>query len=362
MKTSTPYDPENPFRAAVTNSASTENIPSPSRTSSGRNTMQDVSLDEGDKHEDDKLPDEQEVDETIKKEFEDLAATGKWGSVSRKEVICVVATVILLLVGVTVAIVLLVGGGSDSSNMLAHSQAPTEAPTGLTVAFASAMDEYTHLKKALALNVLTKEIHLPKNSSELRALSQYEDDPFVSAAAWIFFKDPDNLIEGSLERFALVSLYYAWNGDEWSDYQKWLNPQLHVCDWTGVTCGVDDAGSKLVTELDLSNNNLAGTVPPTLAMLEGLTALRLGDNHLTGRIEGEVFRSLEKLTLLELQHNEFIGRLPKTMRGPSLESLHVEFTGVYGTWPFCDNPMKNFTMDCGFVPCYCCDSSNCVTV
>ena len=384
MISSTPYDPENPFRAAVSNDGSAKSIPSPSRTNSGRRTMQDVSLDEDDSK---RNHSERGMDD-VKKDFEgmsrvcprslawawskigwltrispvDLAVTGKWGSVSRKEIIAVAATVILLLVGMVVAIVLLVGGGgSDSSDLTTLSQAPSMAPTGTAVAFASAMDEYLYIQKALSLNVLTSKIELPQNQSSLRAISQFEEDPYVSAAAWLFFKDPANLIDGSLERFAVVSLYFAWMGDEWFNYKNWLVSHLHVCDWAGVSCGVNDVGSKVVTELSLPSNKLMGTLPASLSMLTELTAFRLNDNQLTGKVDGDVIGSLQKLTALELQNNDLSGQLPSTLLGPSLESVHVEGNGFYGSWGFCGGAVTNFTLDCKFLACPCCDATtNCV--
>ena len=64
MISSTPYDPENPFRAAVSNDGSAKNIPSTSRTNSGRHTMQDVSLEK-----DDDNNSERDMDD-VKKDFE----------------------------------------------------------------------------------------------------------------------------------------------------------------------------------------------------------------------------------------------------------------------------------------------------
>ena len=287
--------------------------------------------------------------------------TGKWGSVSRKEIIVVASTVIVLLVGMVVAIVLLVGGSDSTNDLPALSQSPSMAPTGASVAFASAMDEYLYIQKALSLNVLTSKIELPQNQSSLRAISQFEEDPYVSAAAWLFFKDPDNLIDGSLERFAVVSLYFAWMGDEWFNYKNWLVSHLHVCDWAGVSCGVNDVGSKVVTELSLPSNKLMGTLPVSLSMLTELTALRLNDNQLTGKVDGDVIGSLKKLTSLDLQNNDLSGQLPSTLLGPSLESIHVEGNGFYGSWAFCGDALTNFTLDCTFFACSCCDATaNCV--
>lgn len=58
----------------------------------------------------------------------------------------------------------------------------------------------------------------------------------------------------SVECETLVNIYRENNGSAWNNSTNWLDDDT-VCDWYGVTC---DNGH--VVGLDLSNNNLTGTV------------------------------------------------------------------------------------------------------
>jgi len=92
------------------------------------------------------------------------------------------------------------------------------------------------------------------------------------------------------EREALIALYYATNGDNWTNKTGWNGAVGTECDWYGVTCSGGD-----LTELALASNNLVGTIPSGLGDLTTLTTLQLGSNSLSGSIPTE----LGNLTALE---------------------------------------------------------------
>ena len=94
---------------------------------------------------------------------------------------------------------------------------------------------------------------------------------------------------------ALVSLYEATGGPDWRDSGGWLGDAL-LDDWRGVT--TDSLGR--VFELDLTDNNLAGSVHPTLASLTRMTALRIGGNRLSGPLP----LGLARLPLRELDYSD----------------------------------------------------------
>ena len=85
---------------------------------------------------------------------------------------------------------------------------------------------------------------------------------------------------GSIEgdRDALVALYNATDGANWKDNTNWLSDRP-LGEWHGVT--VQDGR---VTALDLSDNQLTGTLPTELGNLSSLTKLDLSDNQLTGTL------------------------------------------------------------------------------
>ena len=101
------------------------------------------------------------------------------------------------------------------------------------------------------------------------------------------------------DRKALVALYKATNGPAWENQENWLSPNASIGEWEGVT--VDDNGR--VTALNLSLNNLVGTLPSVLANLTYLQHLDLSANELTGPIPRE-WEDLEHIDYLNLVGNE----------------------------------------------------------
>ena len=61
-----------------------------------------------------------------------------------------------------------------------------------------------------------------------------------------------------------------------------------------------------LTELDLDDNQLTGSIPTELGDLASLTNLGLGNNQLTGSIPTE-FGDLASLTVLRLYSNQLTG-------------------------------------------------------
>ena len=142
------------------------------------------------------------------------------------------------------------------------------------------------------------------------------------------------------DRAALVALYEATDGPNWTDNTNWLS-DAPLGEWYGVD--TDAAGR--VVELDLSGwhdggeviggglqgyiprelgnlsnlerlslwlNGLTGTIPPELGKLANLKVLRLGNNRLTGVIPPELGR-LANLERLDLSDNALTGAIPSEL-------------------------------------------------
>ena len=69
----------------------------------------------------------------------------------------------------------------------------------------------------------------------------------------------------------------------------------------GVVYSVEDTDT-----LNLSNNQLTGSIPPEIGNLTNLTYLRLDDNQLTGPIPPEI-GNLTNMTYLNLESNQLTG-------------------------------------------------------
>ena len=108
----------------------------------------------------------------------------------------------------------------------------------------------------------------------------------------------------SPDRKALVALYNATGGANWTNNTNWLTT-APIGQWRGVT--TDSQGR--VTELNLTSNQLKGEIPPELADLASLKLLDLGGNELTGPIPTWL-SSLTNLEELYLWENELTGTIP----------------------------------------------------
>ena len=147
-----------------------------------------------------------------------------------------------------------------------------------------------------------------------------------------------------VDRAALVALYNATDGPNWTNNHNWLS-EVPIGEWYGVS--VDDTGR--VTDLGLSGNRLSGEIPSELGGLSNLEELYLNDNQLSGEIpstlgslsslielylndnllSGEIpseLGNLTNLTKLQLWDNELSGEIPAALG--SLDNLVV--VGLHG--------------------------------
>jgi len=88
-----------------------------------------------------------------------------------------------------------------------------------------------------------------------------------------------------------------------------------------------------LTYLDLSRNQLSGSIPPEIGNLTNLTYLNLGFNQLTGSIPPEL-GNLTNLTYLGLYLNQLTGSIPPEIGNlTNLEQLSLEGNQLTGSIP-----------------------------
>jgi len=158
----------------------------------------------------------------------------------------------------------------------------------------------------------------------------------------------------SSQRDALVAIYNAAGGANWTDKTGWLGAPGTECDWFGVGC--DETGSN-VTNLDLGDNNLRGPLSPEIAKLPKLRDLQIYSNSLTGSLPGEIGQladiediyinsneftgpippqlgALKKLELLGMSANHFSGPIPPALGGMSaMRELNLAANALSGSIP-----------------------------
>ena len=130
------------------------------------------------------------------------------------------------------------------------------------------------------------------------------------------------------EREALIALYNSTDGSNWIDNTGWLGAPDTECTWHGITC----QDSK-VTNINLEENNLVGTIPPEIGCMSDLLDLRLHRNSLTGVIPAEI-ENLSTLQYLNLAVNEFSDSIPSQIGNlTNLEYLYLYQNSFIGNIP-----------------------------
>ena len=142
----------------------------------------------------------------------------------------------------------------------------------------------------------------------------------VRGASAITVENPD--------RAALVALYNATDGPNWSNNDGWLT-DAPLAAWYGVS--IHRVGH--VSDLALHNNGLTGPIPSELANLAQLRSLNLTSNALEGSIPPEL-GSLANLRWLSLRHNHLVGPIPSELVNlAQLSNLDLSSNALEGSIP-----------------------------
>ena len=140
-----------------------------------------------------------------------------------------------------------------------------------------------------------------------------------------------------VDYFVLKALYASTNGDLWTydnstglNYgSKWYfeNPLVNPCDdnWVGITCNENCAGdiSKqcVVTELNVFNYGLSGTIPLEIGLFNALNGLILDNNSLYGTIPSTL-GNISTVSRLSLSRNCISGSIPRVLfLMPNIEEI-----------------------------------------
>ena len=96
-----------------------------------------------------------------------------------------------------------------------------------------------------------------------------------------------------------------------------------------------------VVRLELSNNNLQGTVPPELQYVSQLMELNLSHNKLSGKLpQDDSLGHFRRLTALHLEHNRLTGSIPLALgKNLILKHLRLDHNSLKGSIP--DEMVRN---------------------
>jgi hypothetical protein len=254
---------------------------------------------------------------TVKKEinpkFKDVRETGRWGEVSKKEIMAVGAFVVAIVIAVIVVAVIFLTKDKTPADL--GTRAPVFTPTMSPSMQPAPEDQLASVRNVTEVNPILATTTLPLL---LSTVAEYQDLPSTAPAvqramAWLLFNDPAHEPADSaalILRFALAVLYFNNGGEAWTTSTNWLSGE-DVCTWYGVEC--DRFGEKL-EEIDLTNNNLVGTVPNEVNYFQDLRSLWMRRNALTGTIPALALGQLPVLTILYLEENQLSGGVDASLR------------------------------------------------
>lgn len=129
------------------------------------------------------------------------------------------------------------------------------------------------------------------------------------------------------EKEALIALYEATGGENWTDNTNWCSDKP-LEEWYGV-----GFWGGHVRYLSLGSNNLSGQIPEQLAELPALYYLNLSFNQLSGTIPSFI-ANLPMLQSLYLHYNKFDGSIPEWIgKLEKLTNLYLSGNQLTGTVP-----------------------------
>jgi len=137
-----------------------------------------------------------------------------------------------------------------------------------------------------------------------------------------------------LDSLVLIKIYESANGANWTNTWNLNQP---ISTWHGITLN----SYNCVQELDLSNNNLVGTIPSEIGDLAALTRLLMQNNQLSANIPATV-GNLSNLLQIWLFSNQLSGQLPSEIGNLSqLTHLGIGGNQLTGTIPASYGNMSN---------------------
>ncbi|KAL9189740.1 hypothetical protein ACHAXT_009415 [Thalassiosira profunda] len=310
---------------------------------------------------------------------------GVWGRGRRRW--CMYGGAILAVVAIAVVVGIVVDqfagapgdaesvNGEDDADVQDKDPVPVGPPVQLAelTAVMQMLDDFLSESDSNAHRVVGSPQHRAIKWIERTSLAPGSDldlSPYVDLAGQTPSPLPGEIEEHLIQRYALATLYYSTGGvspdagkSEGRPRSGWKDPsyfltERHECQWSnsrrsavagarpssghslGVTCDED----LRVTELNLNDNGLSGTLPNELRGLRRLRKIDMSSNPDLGGALPADLSQLSELRLLLLARNAITGTFPSSYGAlANLEELNLRGNNLSGTIPPAASDMTSLT-------------------
>ncbi|OEU20267.1 L domain-like protein [Fragilariopsis cylindrus CCMP1102] len=182
-------------------------------------------------------------------------------------------------------------------------------------------------ERTMMIDILTNQFHitvLPSSQAINWLLEELQLYPELKLTYY------DDLTKFA-QRFALVTMKFSLLGDDEDGIEQ--KQGVDECNWYGIEC--DFYGR--VIEVDYSDNNLSGSIPSSeIKLLYHLETLDLSNNEIIGSIPEEIY-DLRSLQHIYLYHNKLTGTISsyisQLLSYGSLQTLHLSHNSLTGSIP-----------------------------
>ncbi|GAB4853473.1 ubiquitin-protein ligase E3 Brl2 [Ancistrocladus abbreviatus] len=190
----------------------------------------------------------------------------------------------------------------------------------------------------LFINSTTNLLQLPYSIQELQLSSAglqglIPPDLFTKCPNLVYVDLSYNNLTGSIP-----DTLFSSSSSSSSDSNRLQYLDLSFNKLTGLISGmkVDSHACNSLTYIDLSGNHLSGSIPFSLSNCTSLKSLNFSDNMFTGEISQQsFFRQLNRLERFDLSHNYLTGSVPSELEDAcdSLLELRLAYNNLTGTIP-----------------------------